>query len=192
MAQTTGCLALCCCLTVAASAAQRPPGADSADVPEYLVGPGDVLHVFVWKEQELTRDVTVRFDGRITVPLLGDVQAAGLTPRALTADIEQKLSRFLGSPQVTVGVTQPNSTRIFVVGQVARPGVFPLTGPTTFLQMLALAGGFKDFAKTDRVLVVRQDGASYRTLTVDYKRIESGSDVGQNIALRSGDTIVVP
>jgi len=167
-----------------------PAGSTGEDL--YLVGPGDVLQVFVWKEADLTREATVRSDGRISLPLLGDIQAAGRTPHQLADEIQTRLTRFIGAPVVSVGVSQPNSTRIFIVGQVARPGVFPFTGPTRILQLLALAGGFKEFANTSHLLVIRQEGEGQKTLSVDYKKIESGSDVNQNIVLKSGDTIVVP
>lgn len=181
----TGVLATACFL----------PAASAADVQQadYLIGPGDVVQVFVWKEADLTRDVTVRYDGKMTLPLLGDVLAAGRTPLQLALDIETRLGRFVASPQVTVGVGQPNSRRIFVVGLVTHPGAYPLIGPTTFLQALALAGGFQQFAKSDKVIVVRQAGGTQTLVKVDYKKIESGTDVdGQNIFLEPGDTVVVP
>ena len=172
------------------------PAAGAAEAQEkadYLIGPGDVIQVFVWKETELTRDVTVRYDGKMTLPLLGDVPAAGRTTLQIASDLETRLARFVASPQVTVGVSQPHSNRIFVVGLVARPGAFPLLGPTTFLQALALAGGFQQFAKSDRVIVVRQSSGSQVLVKVDYKKIESGTDIdGQNVLLESGDTVVVP
>jgi polysaccharide export outer membrane protein len=156
--------------------------------------PGDVLQVFVWKETDLTRDVTVRYDGKITLPLLGDILASGRTPSQLAVDLQNRLLRFVASPQVTVGVGQANSRRVFVVGQVARPGAYPLLGPTTFVQALALAGGFVQFAKSDKVIIVRREADGYQTLVrVDYKKIESGSDVeGQNVLLQPDDTVVVP
>ena len=183
-------------LTAVLTTAWLLPAAGAAETQEktdYLIGPGDVIQISVWKETELTRDVTVRYDGKISLPLLGDVPAAGRTPQQIASDLETRLARFVASPQVTVGVSQPHSKRIFVVGQVAHAGVFPLLGPTTFLQALALAGGFQQFAKSDRVIVVRQSGGSQVLLKVDYKKIESGTDIdGQNVLLESGDTVVVP
>jgi polysaccharide biosynthesis/export protein len=174
------------CLVPSALAGEAPPA-------DYLIAPGDVIQVFVWKEADLTRDVTVRYDGKMSLPLLGDVLAAGRTPLQLAQDIEARLGRFVASPQVTVGVGQPNSRRIFVVGQVNHAGAFPLIGPTTFLQALALAGGFQQFAKSDKVIVVRQGAGTQTLVHVDYKKIESGADVdGQNIFLEPGDTVVVP
>jgi polysaccharide export outer membrane protein len=161
------------------------------EVLEYVIGSGDVLQVFVWKEPDLTREVTVRLDGRITVPLLGDVQAAGQTPLMLSAEITKQLTKFLAAPQVTVGISQANSTRFFVVGQVARPGEFPLTAGTTLVQALALAGGFREFAKTDGIVIVRQQ-ANPPFVSVNYKKLEDKSDITQNVLIRARDTIVVP
>jgi polysaccharide export outer membrane protein len=170
-------------------ASKQPPAASQP--PDYQVGPGDVLQLFVWKEPELSRDVTVRFDGKITVPLLGDIEAGGRSPEILAKDLEQRLTRFVGAPHVTLAVSQPNSARVYVMGQVLRPGVFPLTAPTTLVQALALAGGFKEFAKSDRIIVVRQEERE-GFVTVNYKKLESATDLSQNILLRSGDTILVP
>lgn len=186
--------ALVVTLAVAASPAKAQPAKAAprpAEVAEYVIGSGDVLQVFVWKEVELTRDVTVRLDGKITVPLLGDVQAGGQTPLQLSTEITKQLTRFLAAPQVTVGVSQANSTRFFVVGQVARPGEFPLTAGTTLVQALALAGGFREFAKTDSIVIVRQQG-NPPFVSVNYKKLEDRSDINQNVLIRPRDTIVVP
>ena len=167
-------------------AASRAPGPAKTD---YLIGPADVLQVTVWKEPDLTRDATVRFDGKITIPLIGDVAAAGQTPGQLAETIARGLARFLELPRVTVGVSQATSARFYVVGQVEKSGEFPLTGKTTVLQALALAGGFREFAKTDQVVIVREDQS---VVPVNYKRIADGRDVSQNVLLGPGDTIVVP
>lgn len=169
---------------VATTAAGAPGGAQA-----YRVGPGDVLQVVVWKEPELTRDVLVRSDGRATLPLLGDVDAAGRTPGQLADQIARGLGRFVTSPQVTVGVSQALSARVYVIGQVVRSGEIPLSVPLTVVQALALSGGFKEFAKTDSILVVSRD----RVVTpFNYKRFEAGRDLEQNVTLQAGDTIVVP
>jgi len=164
-------------------------GRESATPAGYAIGPADVLQIIVWKEPDITRDVTVRFDGMITVPLLGDVQAAGKTPAAVAENIAKGLERFIQSPRVTVGVGQATSARFYVVGQVARSGEFPLSGRTTVLQGLALAGGFRDFAKTEGIVLVRRDQT---VLSINYKRIADGKDASQNMVLGPGDTIVVP
>ena len=159
---------------------------------EYVIGSGDVLQVFVWKEPELSRDVTVRLDGKITVPLAGELLAAGRTPGQLATDLEGVLARFLTSPRVTLGVAVPNSARFYVIGHVVKAGEFPLTGPLTVLQGLALAGGFREFAKTDSIVIIRREEGNQRFLPVDYKRLEGGRDPSQNLVLSPGDTILVP
>ncbi|HWX24299.1 MAG TPA: polysaccharide biosynthesis/export family protein [Vicinamibacteria bacterium] len=159
---------------------------------DYRIGAGDVLQLFVWKEPDLSRDVTVRFDGKVTIPLLGDVTAAGETPQKLADAIATRLQRFLTAPQVTIGVGQATSARFHVLGQVGKPGDFPLTRPTTVLQGLALAGGFKDFAKSDSIVIIRDEGQGQTSIPVNYKKLEAGHDLSQNILLRPGDTILVP
>jgi polysaccharide export outer membrane protein len=155
----------------------------------YAIGPSDVLQVNVWKEPELTREVTVRIDGMITVPLLGDVQAAGQTPRKLAEVLRAGLEQFIEAPRVTVGLGQTNSARFYVLGQVGRSGEFLMSGRTTVLQALALAGGFRDFAKTESIVIVRRDQT---VIPVNYKRITDGRDLTQNVVLLPEDTIVVP
>jgi polysaccharide export outer membrane protein len=168
----------------------RPAQAEAGDpAATYTIGPGDVLQIAVWKEPELSRDVTVRLDGVITVPLLGDTPAAGKTPTQLASDISTKLAKFIEKPRVSVGVTQANSARIYIIGQMVRSGEFPLSRRMTVLQGLALAGGFREFAKTDSIVIVRQD---LSVIPVNYKKIAEGKDMSQNVALTAGDTIVVP
>jgi polysaccharide export outer membrane protein len=177
-----------------------PPAAASPDDEAYRIGPGDLLKFFVWKEPDLSGELQVRFDGKVTVPLLGDVDATGRTPEQLSAELLKALRRFLAAPQVTVSVVNSNGARFYVLGQVARPGDFPLRGRTTVLQGLALAGGFREFAKTDSMVIVRQDKGfvlpkgrpSETFIPVNYKRLESGKDVGENVLLRPGDTLLVP
>jgi polysaccharide export outer membrane protein len=179
--------------SVAGAGGQSRPAGSAASRPSpqasYTIGAADVLQIMVWKEPDLTRDVTVRFDGMISIPLLGDVQAAGKTPGQLAESLAKGLERYVEAPRVTVGVSQANSARFYVVGQVTKSGEFALSGRTTVLQGLALAGGFKDFAKTDDIVIVRQDQS---VVPVNYKRIADGKDVSQNVLLAPGDTIVVP
>lgn len=166
--------------------------AAARSVLEYRIGAGDVLQLFVWKEPDLSRDITVRFDGKVTVPLLGDVEAAGRTPQQLGEELSRSLGRFLAAPQVTLGVSQANSARFHVLGQVGRPGDFPLARRITVLQALAIAGGFKEFAKTDSIIIIRQDGDAETALSFNYKRVEGGKDLSQDILIHPGDTILVP
>ena len=158
-------------------------------VEGYRIGAGDRLQLFVWREAELTRELTVRIDGFVTVPLIGDVRAAGLTPAEVSSAVQKKLAQFVNNPNVSVGVLAAQSAQFFVVGRVARPGAYALDKPTRFLQALALAGGFLEFAKTDRVLVFRGGG---RPIPVNYKKLEGGDDSSENVSLQSGDTVVVP
>jgi len=162
---------------------------ESATLPGYTIGPADVLRIIVWREPDLTLDVTVRVDGMITFPLLGDLQAAGRAPSQLAESLAKGLERFVETPRVSVGVSQANSARFYVVGLVARPGVFPLSSRTTVLQALALAGGLREFAKAESIVIVREDQT---IVPVNYKRIADGKDVTQNVSLAPGDTIVVP
>jgi polysaccharide export outer membrane protein len=179
---------------------RSPSPQETVEPAEYRIGPGDVLRLFVWKEPDLSGEATVRFDGKVTVPLLGDIDATARTPEQLAAEISKSMKRFLVAPQVTVALVNSNSARFFVLGQVVRPGDFALRGRTTVLQALALAGGFREFAKTDSIVIVRQaEGFSLPAaktaetfLTVNYKRLESAKDVGEDVLLRPGDTILVP
>ena len=161
----------------------------AAASPGYLIGVGDVLRINVWKEPDLTLEATVRLDGMITVPLLGDVPAAGRVPSQLASSLVSELDRFVEKPRVTVSVAQATSARVFVVGQMMRPGEFPLTGRMTVLKALALAGGFKEFARPDSIVIVREDQT---VLPFNYKRVTDGKDMSQNVLLAAGDTIVVP
>jgi polysaccharide biosynthesis/export protein len=177
-----------------------PSPSPSDDDLAYKIGPGDTLRVFVWKEAELSGELQVRFDGKVTVPLLGDVEASARTPEQLAGEVAKAFRKFLAAPQVTVGVVSSNNARFYVLGQVARPGDFPLKGRTTVLQGLALAGGLREFAKTDSIVIVRQDKGfflpkgrpSETFITVNYKKLEGARDVGENVVLRPGDTILVP
>jgi len=161
----------------------------AAPASGYVIGVADVLKINVWKEPDLTLDVTVRPDGMITVPLLGDVAASGRTPASLAGILAADLQRLIESPRVTVSVGQATSARVYVIGQMVRPGEFPLLGRMTVLKALALAGGFKDFAKSDSIVIVREDQS---VIPFNYNRVTDGRDVSQNVLLAAGDTIVVP
>lgn len=162
----------------------------AADPSPYAIGAGDRLRLFVWKEADLTQEIVVRIDGVITVPLIGDVRAAGLTTSDLSIVIQDKLARFVNNPSVTVSLVAAQSAQFFMVGRVSRPGAYALDKPTSFLQALALAGGFTEFAKTDHVLVFRSGEA--QPLVLNFKKLEAGADPGENIQLRTGDTLVIP
>jgi len=181
-----------CLLAGAADARQSSVAASAKAAVEYRIGAGDMLHLFVWKEPDLSHEITVRFDGKVTVPLLGDVEAAGRTPQELGDDIARGLGRYLAAPQVTLSVVQANSARFYVLGLVGHPGEFPLTRRITVLQALAIAGGFKEYARTDGIVIIRQDGDAEVVLTFNYKHVEGGKDLTQDMPVRPGDTILVP
>lgn len=159
--------------------------------PTYVIGPEDTLHVSVWKEGELTATLPVRPDGQISMPLLNDVQAAGLTPMQLAASLTEKLKKYVADPRVTVVVTGMNSQRIYVMGEVAHTGAMPLTPNMTVLQALASAG-FSQFANTKGIYILRVVNGKQQKLPFNYKKVVKGEDPQQNILLQPGDTIVVP
>jgi polysaccharide export outer membrane protein len=158
----------------------------------YVIGPEDVLNIDVWKEKEISSTVPVRPDGKISLPLLNDVQAAGLTPMQLQNNIREGLKKFIADPQVTIIVTQINSRKIFVLGEVARPGTFAMLPHMTVLQAISSAGGFSQFAKESGVYVLRTENGRQITLPFNYKEVVKGKRPEQNIELKPGDTIVVP
>jgi polysaccharide export outer membrane protein len=160
--------------------------------PNYVIGPQDIVDISVWKEPDLSKSVPVRPDGKISLPLLNDVQAAGLTPVQLGAQITSNLTKYVTNPQVTVIVSQINSQRIYILGEVARAGSYTLLPDMTVLQALSDAGGFTPFANSRRVYVLRQDNGRQQKFPFNYKDVISGKDPGQNIALKPGDTIIVP
>lgn len=158
--------------------------------PRYRIGPEDVLHVSVWGNQELTMDVTVRPDGKISMPLVQDVQAEGLTAVELSDLLRQRLTVYIKDPQVSVIVTQVNAPKIFVIGNVTRPGPYPLRSDMSVLQALSLAGGFTPFASPRSIKVVRNAGGTQEVRKVNYYDMIDGGE--GNYLLQPGDTIVVP
>jgi len=172
------------------SAANASAAQDSE--PPYVIGASDVLDVNVWKEPDVTRSVPVRPDGKISLPLINDVQAAGLTPQQLAASITEKLRKFLTDPQVTVIVSQINSQKIYITGEVARAGAFQLTPGMTVLQAITSAGGFTAYANTKGIYVLRvRDGKQFQ-LPFNYRDVIKGKNTAQNVTLEPGDTVVVP
>jgi polysaccharide biosynthesis/export protein len=159
----------------------------------FVIGADDVLAVSVWKEPDVSRVVPVRSDGKISLPLAGEVQAGGTTPRQLEKAIAAKLQSFISEPEVTVIVQQINSQKFNILGLVARPGAYPLTNSATVLDAIALAGGFRDFAKQKSIYILRQnpDGGQTR-IPFNYKDVIKGKNVEQNVKLQPRDTVVVP
>ena len=172
-------------------ASSTAPKAATAD-PNYVIGGQDVLDISVWKEAELTRTVPVRPDGKISLPLLNDVQAAGLTPTQLAAQITESLKKFVTNPQVTVIISQINSQRIYILGEVNRAGAYPLLPNMTILQGLSSAGGFTQFANLKKIYMFRTENGKQVKYPFNYRDVISGKATDENIALKAGDTIVVP
>lgn len=159
----------------------------------FVIGSDDVLSVNVWKEAEISRTVTVRSDGKITLPLVGELQASTKTPKQLEDEISNKLSGYISDPAVTVIVQEIRSQRFNILGQVAHPGSYVLNSTTTVLDAIALGGGYRDFAKQKSIYILRRnpDGSQTR-LTCNYKDVIKGRHPEQNIKLEPGDTVVVP
>jgi polysaccharide export outer membrane protein len=168
---------------------QKAPDVDAAT---YIIGPEDMLDINVWKEPDNSKTVPVRPDGKISVPLLNDVMAAGLTPMQLQAVLTEGLKKFISEPQVTVIVTAVNSRRVYVLGEVARTGALPMLPNMTVLQALSAAGGLSQYAKMNGIYVLRTENGRQVTLPFNYKEVVRGKRPEQNILLKPGDTIVVP
>jgi len=160
--------------------------------PDYVIGPADSLEINVWKENDLDAKVPVRPDGKISLPLLGDVTASGFTPTQLAADLSQRLKKYVDDPRVTVVVTAVNSRRIYIVGEVVHTGAYPLLGNMTVLQALSGAGGFSPFASLKNIYILRNQDGTQVKLPFNYKKVIKGENMQQNVQLRPGDTIVVP
>jgi len=168
------------------------PARAATEDPNYSIAPEDVLTIDVWKEPEISRTVPVRRDGKISLPLLNDLQAAGLTPTQLGSEIVEKLRATIVHPQVTVIVAQMSSLRIYILGQVTRGGAYPLVPDMTVMQALSIAGGFTPYANVKKIYVMRKEKGADRIFAVNYKQVISGRKTEQNIQLKPGDTIVVP
>jgi polysaccharide export outer membrane protein len=159
---------------------------------DYVIGPEDVLGVVFWRDQEMTGDVTVRPDGMVTLPLLGDIAAAGLTPDVLRELIQKAATKYVQDPSVTIVVRQINSRKVFITGEVKTPGAYPLVGPRTVMQLIALAGGLNEYANAKNITVTRSEQGRQRSFKFNYKDIVNGKNLEQNILLKPGDTVVVP
>jgi len=164
----------------------------AAMLPAYIIGPSDILSVVFWKDKDMTADVLVRPDGNITLPLLNDIQAAGLTPAQLRERILTEASRFLEDPSPTVVVKEIHSRQVYITGQVEKPGHYPLTSATTVLQLIATAGGLKEFVDGKNIVVVRTENGAQTMHAFDYQEFLKRKNFRQNIELKPGDTVVVP
>jgi polysaccharide export outer membrane protein len=166
--------------------ASAPPA-----ITDYVIGPEDLLQITVWKNESLSRELAVRPDGKISMPLLHDIQAAGLTPMQLQEKLSTALGEFMPNPEVSVTVTDVRSYRISVLGEVVKPGVLQLKSDTTVLEAIALAGGFRDFASPSKIVIFRKNGNGTEKLRFNYNRAV-GAAAEENLSLRSGDVVVVP
>lgn len=159
--------------------------------PGYTIGPDDVLGVLFWREKDISGDVVVRPDGKITLPLLNDVQAAGLTTEELRAALTTAAARFVEEPNVTVVVRQINSRRVFITGQIGKPGPYPLSGSMTVMQLIAIAGGLTEFADSKNIIIMRTENGKPVAHRFNYKEVVNRKNLKQNIELKPGDTVVV-
>jgi polysaccharide biosynthesis/export protein len=174
----------------AASVAVVPKGVDTP--PDYVIGPDDILSIVFWRDNDMSHDVAVRPDGKISLPLINEVQASGLTPEQLRVSLTAAANKFVEDPAVTVVVKAINSRKVFITGQVAKPGPYSLSGPTTVLQLIATAGGVAEYAKSDRIMVMRVENGKTIGRRFNYKDVSEGKNLQQNLELKPGDTIVVP
>jgi polysaccharide export outer membrane protein len=180
-----------------APAPVNPPAqnaaAPSVALPtDYVIGPDDVVAVLFWRDKEMSGEYVVRPDGLITLPLLNDIRAAGLTPDQLREALTKAAAKLLEDPSVTVGIKAINSRKVHITGQVTKPGEYPLTAPTTVVQLIAKAGGLHEFADSKKIIVVRNEGGKQVYFKFNYKDFVSGKNLKQNIELKPGDTVVVP
>jgi polysaccharide export outer membrane protein len=167
--------------------------AEHAAPEEFVIGVGDILAVNVWKESEISKVVPVRSDGRISLPLIGEVLASGRTPRQLEVEVTKKLKDYVSQPEVTIVVQEIKSQKFNILGMVSHPGSFPLTKPMTVVDAIATAGGFRDFAKQKDIYVLRADASGKQVrLIFNYKDVIKGKHPEQNIELQQNDTVVVP
>ena len=160
--------------------------------PDYVIGPEDQLSVVFYRDKDMSADVVVRPDGKISLPLLNDIQASGLTPDQLRQKVSLEAKRFVQDPNATVVVRQINSRKVFITGAVEKPGTYPLIGPATVLQLIATAGGVKEYADSRKIVIIRREGGKQTTFDFNYKEVVGRKNMQQNIELRPGDTIVVP
>lgn len=160
--------------------------------PGYVIGADDVLTVIFWRDKEMSTEVAVRPDGKVTLPLVNDIDAAGKTPEQLRLDIAEAASRFVEAPTVSVVVKAINSRKVFITGMVGKSGAFPLTGPTTVLQLISMAGGLHEFANSKNIIINRVENGKQVALKFNYNDVRRGKKLQQNIELKPGDTVVVP
>lgn len=175
------------------TAPTAPAAAPALDVPaDFVIGPGDVLGILFWREADVSGDVTVRPDGRISLPVIGVMQAAGLRPEALQEAVQKAATQFFTEPNVTVVVRTINSRKIFVTGRVTTPGAHVLVAPLTVLQAISLAGGLTEYADAKNITILRNENGQSKVFKFNYRDVSRGKGLEQNIQLQPGDTVVAP
>ena len=175
--------------------AKPAPVAAAPDVvvpPGYVIGAEDLLTIVYWRDKDMTSEAQVRPDGRIALPLLNDVQAAGLTPEQLREKLTEESKKYMEDPNITVVVRQINSRKVFITGEVNRPGPYPLVSQTSVLQLLAMAGGLREYANSKKIVIMRTENGKQINLMFNYKDVIAGKNLKQNVELKPGDTVVVP
>ena len=174
-----------------AAAPSTAPAPVAALPPGYVIGPDDVLQIVFWRDKDLSGEVVVRPDGRISLPLINEVMAAGRTPDQLRAELVKSASQFLGNPNATVVVKEIRSRKVFITGSVERPGPYSLTSPTTVVQLIAMAGGLKEYADQKNIVLMRTTNGQQTSYAVDYHSILRRQNLDQNLELMPGDTVLV-
>ena len=180
--------------------APAPASADSsaaraAEVtlpPGYVIGPDDLLAIVYWKDKDMSSDAQVRPDGKISLPLINEITAAGLTPEQLRQKITEESKRFMEDASISVVVRQINSRKVFITGEVNKPGPYPLTSPTSVMQLIAMAGGLREYANSKKIIIMRTENGRPVSLAFNYPAVTSGKNLKQNVELKPGDTVVVP
>ena len=183
---------------------QQPPPTSAATPPavmrpanlavpgNYVIGTDDLLGIVYWKDKDMSTDARVRPDGRISLPLLNEVQAAGLTPEELQKRVTEESAKYMEDASITIVVREINSLKVFITGEVTKPGTYPITSATTVMQLISLAGGLREYANSKNIMIMRKEGDKQTSLKFNYKEVAAGKNLKQNIDLKPGDTVVVP
>jgi polysaccharide export outer membrane protein len=177
---------------VMAAAAALPRPTDPAVPPGYVIGADDLLEIVYWKDKDMSAEAKVRPDGRIALPLINEVVAAGLTPEQLQHKLTEESKKYMEDANITVVVREIHSRKAFITGEVSKPGPYPLTSPTTVMQLISLAGGLREYANSKKIVIMRSENGRQTSLPFNYKDVASGKKLNQNIELKPGDTVVVP
>ena len=178
--------------TVASDPAAGGAPASATLPPGYVIGPDDVLSIVFWRDKDMSADVVVRPDGRISLPLLNDIEAAGITPEELRVQLEKAAVKYIAEPNATVVVKTINSRKVYITGNVLKPGTYPLNGDMSVLQLIAVAGGLQEYADSKKIVVMRKEEGRDQFFSFNYKDVVKQKNVQQNIGLKPGDTVVVP